>query len=633
MALLTLTRVSALAIILLPLIAIQNRGTGPSSIVSAAPAVVVNKRLFAPKGPLSDAIDGAHILLQNDVDSATAKYSFLLLSKPRNYQDAATACNNMFDTPFLYVPGSPAAKELNSLLKSNAVAQSEVAASTNYWVFNAPLFPGFGCFSLNKDTEKTQIIPCTKELPIICFNSAPPRTVLIQDTTRRVDVNTAVGAIQGFRDQNSFRFLGIRYAEAPVGKLRFAAPVPRAPFTSTFDATAFGYVCPQVSSSGVALLDSVINGASQSEDCLGLNVFTPSLKSKGAKGLPVMVYIHGGGFTTFAGSTVLFEPGNLVSRGGVVVVTINYRLGMLGFTENSAFPRSEIPGNQAIHDQILALRWVKNHITNFGGDPARVTVVGESAGALTTTSSRPILAILSRAASNRNANIMWGTTKDEAGRFLEDYISSPYAANTGNYDQIFQGLLGAQRQETLIHSGLIEKYQPSANSQELLNYFCTAYYFYCPLQFLSRQITAARLSSSSSSNGPSPRIYNFRFDHGRSLPLIDTPGKFCGSDDHICHAKDIIPTFGSGTALAPFATQTGDDARFSRQIIDRVTSFAKTGDPNPTAALVGVENSNADVMGVQWLPYDDRNSILELNLHSKMSAVDVKGGEEEETSF
>ncbi|KAG0379305.1 hypothetical protein BGX24_000928 [Mortierella sp. AD032] len=632
----------------------------------------------------------------------------------------------MFDTPFLYVPGSPAAKELNSLLKSNAVAQSEVAASTNYWVFNAPLFPGFGCSSLNKDTEKTQIIPCTKELPIICFNSAPPRTVLIQDTTRRVDVKTAVGAIQGFRDQNSFRFLGIRYAEAPVGKLRFAAPVPRAPFTSTFDATAFGYVCPQVSSSGVALLDSVINGASQSEDCLGLNVFTPSLKSKGAKGLPVMVYIHGGGFTTFAGSTVLFEPGNLVSRGGVVVVTINYRLGMLGFTENSAFPRSDIPGNQAIHDQILALQWVKNHIANFGGDPARVTVFGESAGAVSIRAllsapsawdlytnvislsdpinisfkapkdatetaayffdalkcaitdiecarSKPISDVLAAQEEankkmliaqnwttaylmyrptvdndllsadfsdlvksgqyNRNANIMWGTTKDEAGRFLEDYISSPYAANTGNYDQVFQGLLGAQRQETLIHSGLIEKYQPLANSQELLNYFYTAYYFYCPLQFFSRQITSARLSSSSSSNGPSPRIYNFRFDHGRSLPLIDTPGKFCGSDDHICHAKDIIPTFGSGTALAPFATQTGDDARFSRQIIDRVTSFAKTGDPNPTAALVGVENSNADVMGVQWLPYGDRNSILELNLQSKMSAVDVKGGEEEETSF
>lgn len=85
----------------------------------------------------------------------------------------------------------------------------------------------------------------------------------------------------------------------------------------------------------------------------------------------------------YAGSTVLFELGNLVSRGGVVVVTINYRLGLLGFTERPDFPRTDVPGNQAIHDTIMALRWVKDHIANFGGDPSRVTVFGESAGAVT----------------------------------------------------------------------------------------------------------------------------------------------------------------------------------------------------------------------------------------------------------
>jgi carboxylesterase type B len=152
--------------------------------------------------------------------------------------------------------------------------------------------------SLNKDTGKTEVVPCIKELPIICFNSVPRRTAIFQDITHQVVVNTVVGAIQGFRDQNSFRFLGIKYAEAPIGKLRFAAPVPKAPFTSTFDATAFGYICPQGNPNSGALLDPVVNGASQDEDCLGLNIFTPSLQSKGAKGLPVMVYIHGGGFTS-----------------------------------------------------------------------------------------------------------------------------------------------------------------------------------------------------------------------------------------------------------------------------------------------------------------------------------------------
>lgn len=159
-------------------------------------------------------------------------------------------------------------------------------------------FPSVGCKSLNKNFEKTESSPCTTELPIICVNTAPRRTIAVQDTTRQVSVKTAVGTIQGFRDQNSFRFLGIHYGEAPVGNLRFAAPVAKAPFTSTLDATAFGYVCPQPRSA-TPILDSLINGAEADEDCLNLNVFTPSLKSKTQKGLPVMVYLHGGGYTLY----------------------------------------------------------------------------------------------------------------------------------------------------------------------------------------------------------------------------------------------------------------------------------------------------------------------------------------------
>ena len=101
MTLLTLTKVLALAIILLPLVAIQNKATDPSSIVSALPAATVNKHLLSKsEAPLADTIDGAHILLQNDVDSATDKHSFLLLSKPRNYMNAAQACQDMFDCKF-----------------------------------------------------------------------------------------------------------------------------------------------------------------------------------------------------------------------------------------------------------------------------------------------------------------------------------------------------------------------------------------------------------------------------------------------------------------------------------------------------------------------------------------------------
>ncbi|KAF9912794.1 hypothetical protein EC991_008656 [Linnemannia zychae] len=711
---------------------IKGKGMSPwvSNLVSAAPnfapsspesATILKKRLVIPKAPLASTIDGAHILLQNDVDSVTPKFSFLLLSKPRSYYDAAAACKTMFDKPYTYLPGMPASKELLSLLKSNAAAQPETAAATNYWVLNG--FPNFGCISLNKTSGWIETTPCTKKLPIICTNSAPRRTVLVQDVTRQVVVDAAVGKIQGFRDQNSFRFLGIRYAEAPVGELRFAAPVAKAPSKSIVDATAFGYICPQNSHEVglTAALGPMIHGALQDEDCLSLNVFTPSLKSKAAKGLPVMVYIHGGAFSMFSGSTIIYEPGNLVSRGGVVVVTFNYRLGMLGFTENAAFQRSDIPGNQAIHDQILALRWVKDHIANFGGDPARVTLFGESAGAvsirallsapsawnlytnvisqsdpidipfkspedageLTTyffnalkcptadiqcARSKPISDILAADAEasknmlaaqnwttvaliyrptvdsllisaefsdlvqsgqyNTKANIMWGTTRDEAGRFVETYIASPYAANPDNYDKVFLGLLGSQRQKAFIQSGLIEKYQPTANSQELLNYFYTAFYFSCPIQYLGRKI-ASNFASVSNSNRPSPQLFSFRFDRGRELPLIDANGTFCGSANRICHAKDIIPIFGSGAAV-PFIPQTGDDARFSRQIIDRATTFAKIGNPNPTGSLVGVENLNKDVTGIQWLPYDDRNPTLELDLQSRMV---IEGNQELCTFF
>ncbi|KAG9068813.1 hypothetical protein KI688_011099 [Linnemannia hyalina] len=94
----------------------------------------------------------------------------------------------------------------------------------------------------------------------------------------------------------------------------------------------------------------------------------------------------------------------------------------------------------------------------------------------------------------------------------------------------------------------------------------TSFYFYCSLQYISRQIAAQSIT---------PHIYNFQSDRGRGTPIVDSGTRFCASDKHICHAKDIIPVFGSG-AIAPSTFQTGEDARFARQIIDRWTTFAKT---------------------------------------------------------
>lgn len=111
--------------------------------------------------------------------------------------------------------------------------------------------------------------------------------------------------------------------------------------------------------------------------------------------------------------------------------------------------------------------------------------------------------------------------------------------------------------------------------------------------------------------------YNFRFNHGRDLPLVGQ--NYCSaSTGRVCHTADIQPVFASGAAVPGFS-QTGDDARFARQVVDRLTSFAKTGNPNPDSSVPGVESTNPDVTSVIWLPYDDSNPIIELNIESSVS--------------
>ncbi|MBX9600534.1 MAG: carboxylesterase family protein [Bryobacteraceae bacterium] len=167
-------------------------------------------------------------------------------------------------------------------------------------------------------------------------------------------------------------FKGIPYAAAPAGPLRFALPRPAQPWSGTRDASRFGPVCPQP--------PGPLRGAGEvSEDCLNLNVWTPA-PNRGAK-LPVMFWIHGGGFFGGTGSTY---DGEALARKGVVVVTINYRLGPLGFLshpELTAESPRRTSGNQGLHDQILALAWVRDNIAAFGGNPRNVTIFGESAGA------------------------------------------------------------------------------------------------------------------------------------------------------------------------------------------------------------------------------------------------------------
>src|SRR4051812_16329915 len=185
-------------------------------------------------------------------------------------------------------------------------------------------------------------------------------------------VQTKAGALRGARENGLAVFRGVPYAAAPVGDLRFAPPQPVAPWRETRDATQDGPIPPQ----GRSRLAHVMGDFErpQSEDCLTLTVWTPAVDSKKR---PVLVWIHGGAFASGAGSLPWYSGERLAANGDVVVVSINYRLGALGFL---CLPGIS-DGNLGLLDQVAALRYVRDNIAQFGGDPGNVTVVGQSAGA------------------------------------------------------------------------------------------------------------------------------------------------------------------------------------------------------------------------------------------------------------
>jgi para-nitrobenzyl esterase len=181
-----------------------------------------------------------------------------------------------------------------------------------------------------------------------------------------------MGEIRGKLDGKVRAFLGIPYAAPPVGDLRWRPPQPPAAWTGTLDATHPGNVCAQT-----RIRDQGVAG---SENCLFLNIYAPDTPDKS---LPVMVWIHGGTFVV--GSGAQYDGHELAERGHLIVVTINYRLGPLGFLANRSLDGADpdhLSGNYGLLDQQAALRWVKVNIEPFGGDPGRATVAGESAGAI-----------------------------------------------------------------------------------------------------------------------------------------------------------------------------------------------------------------------------------------------------------
>ena len=218
---------------------------------------------------------------------------------------------------------------------------------------------------------------------------------------------TQSGRLQGTVSTATITYLGIPYAAAPVGAQRWMPPQPYGTWTGILQATTAGSECPQVSPTNSSLVVG-------KEDCLFLNVYTPIGKNTTKPhNRAVMVWIHGGGLTKGAGSE--FNPTPLVEGGDVIVVTFNYRLGLLGFFAEQQLDAEGHPAaNYGLMDQQFALKWVQDNIAAFGGDPSRITVFGESAGGLS---------VYSQLASPTAAGLFTGAIAQSGayGGFSPDY--------------------------------------------------------------------------------------------------------------------------------------------------------------------------------------------------------------------
>src|SRR5215472_2357971 len=272
---------------------------------------------------------------------------------------------------------------------------------------------------------------------------------------------TANGPVRGLANGAVDEFLGIPYAAPPVGALRWQPPQPAASWSGVRDATKFAPHCPQ--------LPSPFGQGSTSEDCLYLNVFTPAHKQAGSH-FPVMVWIHGGALVT--GESDDYDPTALVED-GVTVVTINYRLGALGFLAHPALADANgQSGDYGLMDQQAALRWVRANIASFGGNARDVTVFGESAGGLSTLSqvaSPQAKGLFERAIVESGAyNLSQGplATAEAAGE--------AFAANAGCASQT-AACLRSLPVSTILASQNAGGYTPNINTEVLPQTLGTAF--------------------------------------------------------------------------------------------------------------------------------------------------------------
>ncbi|KAH7383339.1 Alpha/Beta hydrolase protein [Pyrenochaeta sp. MPI-SDFR-AT-0127] len=307
---------------------------------------------------ISNANSSLTLIFQNNLNASDNKnHVGALILDPVNQANAAAACALLNEKLLSKATIQQYEADFNDALSYQDYAKYQ-DAERGYHIEG-------GVVSVGDRVKYTSASGSSrKELPVLCTqssNNGASNAGPVNGST--VAVASGGNTFVGYRNQKSFRFLGIPYADTPQ---RFKYSSLYSKTGQTIQTTAYGAQCAQ--------------GNSGSEDCLFLNIQTPFIPKTGSKKQlrPVLFWIHGGGFTGGNGADSLSDGGNLASREDLVVVNVNYRLSTLGFL---AIPGTDIKGNFGIADQITALDWVIAHIASFGGDPKKITIAGESAGA------------------------------------------------------------------------------------------------------------------------------------------------------------------------------------------------------------------------------------------------------------
>jgi len=447
-----------------------------------------------------------------------------------------------------------------------------------------------------------------------------------------LNTHTEQGMVRGklVNDGTIKAFLGLPYAAPPVGDLRWKAPAPPAAWKGVRDASQFAHRCEQ----WPIWTDYLFLDPGPSEDCLYLNVYAPA-GAKPAGKLPVMVWIHGGGYTAGAGSEPRYNGAALAAK-GVVLVTINYRLGVFGFlaSEDLAKEGGGSAGNYALMDMVAALRWVKQNIAAFGGDAGNVTIFGESAGsfAVCTLMAAPdarglfhkaigesgaafgnvlsLSTLAVRAPRDRQwteslgaknlaelralptDKVIEAASKKPVGwfspvidgRFLPEGVAETYAAGKQAHVPTIIGWNRDERAGTLSKGMTVEKWRAFAAEHfgKQAEQFLAAFPGNSDaeaVQSADRYTTDAfialgawKWAEAQSQSGGAP-VYRYRFD----LPA--TPSETHPEGKYAFHSDELEYVFGTLDARHG-ATWRLEDRRLSEQIAGYWTNFARTGDPN-----------------------------------------------------